>query len=307
MQKSLAIVIPAYKPDYLDKTLASLAKQSCREFVLYIGDDASPYDIKSIVDQYRDRLNLRYHRFDNNLGGSDLVAHWVRCLSLCDREEWVCIFSDDDMMEPGCIEAFAKCEVSSNIEVIHFDIKLIDREDRCLFDCPPFPENLSSENFFDLLFRRKLVARMPEFVFRRSYLAENGIVSFGLAWRSDTATVLKAGLSGGIKTISGDNAHVLWRVSGANISGNAALAREKNRSNIDFFNWLYDMNLPLPVSRFFLLKTIVFALEYTSNWQFIKDGLLSLRDLKYARWNRVLVGLFIIYRIPYHWRELHHS
>lgn len=307
MQKSLAIVIPAYKPDYLEKTLASLAGQSCRDYSLYIGDDASPHDLKSIVDRYRNSINLKYHRFDNNLGGSNLVAHWERCLALCEDQDWVCLFSDDDMMEPGCIEAFAGCEVPSNVDVLHFDIKLIDKEDRCLRDCPPFPETISSERFFDLLFRRQLVARMPEFIFRRSFLEDSGIVPFGLAWRSDTATVLNAGLSGGIKTITGDLCHVLWRVSGSNISGNVGLARQKNQSNIDFFNWLYEKNLQLPMSRFYLLKTIVFALEYTSDRHFFEDGILALRNLKYARWRRMLMLLLILYRIPYHWRELRHS
>lgn len=41
--KKLAIVIPAYKGRFLKETLDSIAVQAHKdEFVLYIGDDASP-------------------------------------------------------------------------------------------------------------------------------------------------------------------------------------------------------------------------------------------------------------------------
>lgn len=40
--KKLAIIIPAYKPRFLQETLDSIAKQNNHEFTVYIGDDASP-------------------------------------------------------------------------------------------------------------------------------------------------------------------------------------------------------------------------------------------------------------------------
>lgn len=73
--KKLAIVIPAYKGRFLKETLDSIAVQAHKdEFVLYIGDDASPERLDKIVESYQNKVNLVYHRFSENMGGKDLVA-----------------------------------------------------------------------------------------------------------------------------------------------------------------------------------------------------------------------------------------
>lgn len=60
--KKLAIVIPAYKGRFLKKTLDSIAVQAHKdEFVLYIGDDASPERLDKIVESYQNKVNLVYH------------------------------------------------------------------------------------------------------------------------------------------------------------------------------------------------------------------------------------------------------
>ena len=98
-QNNLAIVIPAYKSTFLAAALDSIAAQTSLDFTLYIGDDCSPNHLGAIVDRYRDRINLVYHRFDTNLGGKDLVAQWERCIDMSQGEEWIWLFSDDDVME----------------------------------------------------------------------------------------------------------------------------------------------------------------------------------------------------------------
>lgn len=87
----LAVVIPAYKGKYFGETLESLARQSDVDFNVYIGDDCSPEPLAEIVARFNDRLHIRYVRFEENLGGRDLVAQWNRCLALAGREEFVCI------------------------------------------------------------------------------------------------------------------------------------------------------------------------------------------------------------------------
>jgi glycosyltransferase involved in cell wall biosynthesis len=76
--KQLAIIIPAYKATFLPAALDSIAAQTCQDFTLYIGDDCSPEPIGSIVEQYKDRIELVYQRFDTNLGGKDDL-HVEKC------------------------------------------------------------------------------------------------------------------------------------------------------------------------------------------------------------------------------------
>lgn len=307
MQKTLAIVIPAYKPDFLEKTLASLAAQTCQEFSLYIGDDASPFDIKQIIDKFSNSLQAHYVRFDENLGKQDLVAHWERCIRLCQDEEWVCLFSDDDMMQAGCIETFHKYPVSDQIDVLHFDLEIIDEHDRVIQACPCFPEVLDSSQFFNKLFRRQIVARMPEFIFRRSKLEECGLIHYDLAWRSDTALVMSTAFPGGIHTLSGPESKVQWRASHANISGMDELKRRKNRVNIEFFNWAISFyqqhGLQLPMSSFYFLKTFVFALEWYGWRSLAADGFVASKELKNISGQCFLIPLFVVYRLFYRLRE----
>ena len=56
MKDTLAIIIPAYKPDYLEETLESLTKQTNKDFKIYIGDDASPFYLENIVELFIDTL-----------------------------------------------------------------------------------------------------------------------------------------------------------------------------------------------------------------------------------------------------------
>ena len=73
------------------------------EFVLYIGDDASPERLDKIVESYQNKVNLVYHRFSENMGGKDLVAHWERCIQLS-AEPFIWLFSDDDLMPADGVE-----------------------------------------------------------------------------------------------------------------------------------------------------------------------------------------------------------
>lgn len=302
----LAIIIPAYKADFLDATLYSLSLQTEKNFTVYIGNDASPYDLDSIIAKYKNAFPLKYHIFHDNLGGKNLVAQWERCIQLCEPEEWICIFSDDDIMQAGAVESFYNTVIPDNCDIVHFNIEIIDEHGDVIRRCAEFPAILDDASFFDLLFRRKIDARMPEFVFRRSFLMR-GVVSFDLAWRSDTATVLAAAEKGGIITVPGSNNRIQWRASSENISGRENLKRKKNKSNIAFFNWVSEKGIPIKMSKFYLLKTIVFSLEYDTPLRFLRDGLLAVKELRFAKGRRVIMFLLLLYRIPYHWMETHRN
>jgi len=304
---SLAIVIPAYKAEFLGAALESLVAQTNKDFKVYVGDDASPEGIGDIVAGFSDKLDIEYHRFTENLGGKNLIGQWERCVELCSDEEWVWLFSDDDVMQENCVEEFYKCE-KSGVDIVHFNINIIDKKGQLAQECPAFPDGMKSGEFFEALFRRQIVARMPEFVFRREFLMDKGFVNFDLAWRSDTASVMSAALAGGIKSI--DGARVLWRASDANISALTSLMKRKNVVNVQFFNWadafFKENGISLGMSRAYLLKTIVFALEYRGLGGFLSDGTSAALQLTFAKniWYKLLTFMFVLYRIPYRFFEL---
>lgn len=137
MANKLAIIIPAYKDAFFNKTLESLAQQTNKNFTVYIGDDNSPYNLEKIVSEYSNQLNIIYKRFPTNLGSTDLVLQWNRCLSMIQDEDFFCLFSDDDIMEPTCVENFYKSlQTNGDFDVFHFDINLINAKGEVTSECP---------------------------------------------------------------------------------------------------------------------------------------------------------------------------
>ncbi len=242
---NLAIVIPAYKPDYFDATIASIARQTCKAFTLYIGDDASKADLYSIVKKYESQINIVYKRFDKNLGEKDLVAHWNRCVDMTGDEEWAWLFSDDDLMHPKCVEEFYK-EISNGYsnDLFHFNVQIIDGHGKLIRKEFPFPDVLDTKSFFMKRMSGELNSFIVEYIFNKKTFIEKGrFQSFELAWYTDDATWIKIGNSKGIKSIH--NCEVSWRKSKINISENKAdksIAIRKINANLAFFQWVKDQS-----------------------------------------------------------------
>lgn len=236
----LAIVIPAYKGDFLRDTLESLANQTCKDFRVYIGDDSSPCDIASIVSEYSDKLHMTYKRFASNLGGSNLVGQWKRCIDLTQGEPWINLFSDDDIMTPRCVEKFYE-ELSNNrkYSIYHFDVNIIDSQNKLLAECRSFPTIINSKKFFRCKAAGILDSFVVEYVFSREiYEKVGGFLYFDMAWGSDIATWIKMGEKDGIKTIKG--AKINWRNSEFNITPklNNEIVFRKFGIEVDYIEWV---------------------------------------------------------------------
>ena len=243
----LAIVIPAYKGHFLRQTLDSIATQTLKRFTVYIGDDASPDDIYGMVKEYERDLEIKYVRFDKNLGGTDLVAQWHRCIAQT-HQTWVWLFGDDDMMAPNCVAEFFRCitENGNNVDLLKFAVQEIDATGKVVRPPRPHADHISSEEFVRLRFAGKISSYVPEYIFRREALDKaGGFVSFPLAWCSDDATWGKIALSLGIHSIP--SAVVSWRRSGMNITSyRPELAAAKLRAAVQYLDWLHTSPRPLP-------------------------------------------------------------
>jgi hypothetical protein len=237
----LAIVIPAYKSAFLEKTLSSIACQSCKDFTLYIGNDHSPFDLRAIVDSYRDRIDISYQEFDENIGGKDLVAHWERCIDMIRDEEWIWLFSDDDLIDPTCVEKFYNVFAQNqSCDLFHFNVTQIDEDDKVIRDLSSFPKVMSCEEYLNRRMKGDLYSFVVEYIFRRSHFMDMGrFENFDLAWGSDDATWIKLSNRNGILNI--DDARVYWRESRYNISPNyrdPEILKRKFASQVEFAKWI---------------------------------------------------------------------
>ena len=292
MSNNLAIIIPAYKPDYLYETLESLCTQSTKDFTVYVGDDNSPYDLYKTVEQFKDKLDIQYVKFDTNLGGHSLTKQWERCIDLS-NEEWIWLFSDDDIANPNCVDTFYK-SIDHASKLYKFNTKIIDGNGKLIarkFDkINLLTGRLTSQEFIDnRLASNGFRSFAVEYIFHRDLYDKHKFVEFPLAWASDDATWLIYSLENN-SNIDILNCEVYWRLSGNNISSNTKdllIIDQKIESSKRFILWLkkisLDYNVQLPDK--LLLKWISFQLasfdrtiSFTEYQDIIK--LLNLKVLK---------------------------
>ena len=301
----IAIVIPAFKTVFFKQTLESIANQTCKDFTLYIGNDASPHDLKSILDDFKDKIRIKYTRFEKNLGGIDLVAQWERCVDLVEEEEWIWLFSDDDIMESNCIENFYKTLVDEKyFDLFHFNVEKIDQKNRIIEVCPKYPQVYQADDFLIDRLKGKLSTFAIEYIFRKAHFLNKGrFQNFDLAWGSDDATWIKLSNDRGINTIK--NSKVYWRESAHNITPNKSgdIITRKLFSHLEFAKWLLEesKNHHVEISTNFLkihlelwfIRIIKANIEFLSNKQ-IKEVLSNFYFTFYKRKtsNKIMLKIF---------------
>lgn len=292
----LAIVIPAYKSAFLRQVLGSIASQTCRNFQLYIGDDASPENISEIVNEFSDQLPINYQRFEKNLGGTSLANHWKRCINMS-HEPWVWLFSDDDLMEANCVEKFFEelQLTEGRHQLYRFNTISIDGNDNLLSENPHHPQNESGSDFLVARLRGGRTSTAQELIFAREVWTEvGGFPDFPLGWASDDAFIATLGSRKSIRTIPG--ARLKWRLSGRNISTDNSFrtAIQKLQACREFVEWATGFFENNPPSDGYLTNGELAGL--LEDWFFLQmiyrrhllnfKSVFEIEDLAASSWNR---------------------
>lgn len=129
------IIIPAYNCcATLGKTLASLVAQTDTDFEVIVVDDYSTEDIKSIVDDYANKLKIIYIRNEQNIG-----AGMSRQIGIDNStQKFITFLDSDDMFMPYTVETFnAVIEANPNTEYLHtyFYEQVVIDDSPALFLC----------------------------------------------------------------------------------------------------------------------------------------------------------------------------
>lgn len=224
---SLAIVIPYYKIDFFEETLASVAAQTDKRFTLYIGNDASPHDPLPLIRKYFPEGDYRYFDYKYNLGGQNLAMQWERILENV-TEEWFQILGDDDMVSENFVAEFylhlPQIE-SHHCKVIKYSRCIIDELGRR----QTVPSQLDTLTDRINNWNKKWIYIQPsslsEYTFNRQNFKTIGFRKFPLAWGSDDVAVFETADHYPILCIN--NAVVFVRMSNSNISGDETKINEK--------------------------------------------------------------------------------
>lgn len=238
-RSTLDVVIPAYKEKFLPNLLQSLVDQTSKNFRVIVSDDASPEHLSAVCDKFDDRLPIRYVRFGQNMGGTDLAGHWNRSVALSGAQ-WVLVPGDDDVLEDNCVEAFWNAVAGSRGDsaVFSFGVRVIDENDRIIRSEVKAASAASSAQYIRQRLAYEVYAVPAAYVFARDLFEElGGFVPFDNGWHSDDATWALFAARSTMTPVTG--AFVRWRVSSLNISPFMQRDRVRStRATLAFLSWI---------------------------------------------------------------------
>lgn len=229
-------LVPAYKIDFLENSIVSMLNQTYKEFCVTISDDCSPYDLKSIVDQYHDE-RIKYRRNEENIGSRNLVEHWNLLLSEA-RGEFVIMASDDDIYEPNFLEEMDKLITKyPNTDLFRCRVRNIDTKDEVIWEDSIYPEY---QDEISAICSYSTVC-VGNYVYRTSALKKiGGFFNIEYAMGSDTATAILMASKGMCNT-----SEILfnYRISDfqiSHVSKSKKTDREKMLAALKYHEWLYN-------------------------------------------------------------------
>lgn len=210
----LAIIIPYYKIDFFEETLKSVEAQTCKDFNLYIGNDASPKNPEKLISDCLKETQYQYVPYSENIGGKCLASQWERILNEIKDEEWFLILGDDDTLAENFVEAFYNnlSEINkAQSSVVKTKQRWIDEENNAITE---FSEHKKLVNPYERLYGR---SSLSEHIFKVSMYKKYGFKKFPLAWKTDNLAVIE--FSNGKPVYFMDDTYVNVRISSKSISG----------------------------------------------------------------------------------------
>lgn len=197
MSPLISITIPSFKIKFLKEAIESILAQTYNNWELIIVDDASPEDIKSVVDKFDDK-RIKYFRNEKNCGAIDVVDNWNICLKHCSGEYVICM-GDDDMLTPNCLEEYRKLiDKYPGLHVYHAMTDVIDENGNVIGHQRKRPEY---QTCAELILHRWSgdIQFIGDFCYSVKHLRkEGGYIKLPLAWAADDLTAARAAEEFGI-------------------------------------------------------------------------------------------------------------
>ena len=189
-----SVTIPAYKDRYLKETIDSVLAQTYQNYEVVIVNDASPYDLDSIVSKYSNP-RIRYFKNKKNCGAKDVVDNWNICLSYATGDYLICM-GDDDNLTPRCLQDFAELiEKYPDLDLYHARSEVIDDDSRFVCVLEERPE---WESVYSLMYNPRNT-HLGDWLFKTETLRKNGgFFKLPYGWQSDDISAFMAAATHGV-------------------------------------------------------------------------------------------------------------
>lgn len=189
-----SVTIPAYKDKYLKEAIDSVLAQTYQNYEIVIVNDASPYDLDSIVTKYNDP-HIRYFKNEKNCGAKDVVDNWNICLSHATGEYLICM-GDDDKLTPRCLQDFSDLiDKYPKLDLFHARSEIIDDDSNLVSVLEERPE---WESVYSLMYNPRNT-HLGDWLFKTETLRKNGgFYKLPYGWQSDDISAFIAAEKHGV-------------------------------------------------------------------------------------------------------------
>jgi glycosyltransferase involved in cell wall biosynthesis len=128
---TVSILIPAYKPEYLQKAIISAQTQSFRDIEILVGDDNVDGRLREAVASFDDpRIKYFHHGFQDGLRNSREL--WEQC-----KGKYVKWLYDDDVLMPGSVQTLLDAFASHPDAVMAFHERVFIDGNEKIIHVPP--------------------------------------------------------------------------------------------------------------------------------------------------------------------------
>ena len=229
-----SVMIPAYKDRYLKETIDSILAQTYQNYEIVIVNDASPYNIDIIVNQYNDSRVL-YFKNTKNCGAKNVVDNWNICLTHA-TGEYVTFIDSDDYIDPEPLQDFVDLiKKYPNLDLYHARSEIIDDDSNfvCLLEKRP-----EWESVYSLMYNPRNT-HLGDWLFRTETLRRNGgFYKLPYGWQSDDISAFIAAASHGVANTQ--EVGFQYRGNGLSISHDLSCIEDKIEAVRFAIKWRLD-------------------------------------------------------------------
>ena len=227
----ISVTIPAFKDKYLKETIDSVLAQTYPNYEIVIVNDASPYDLDSIVRQYTDS-RIRYFKNEKNCGAKNVVDNWNICLRYATGDYLICM-GDDDNLTPRCLQDFVELiEKYPHLDLYHARSEIIDDDSNfvCLLE-----ERPEWESVYSLMYNPRNT-HLGDWLFKTETLRKNGgFYKLPYGWQSDDISAFMAASTHGVANTK--EVGFQYRGNGLSISHDMKSIEDKIEAVRYAINW----------------------------------------------------------------------
>jgi len=172
----VSVIIPSYRHEkYLGKRIESILGQSYQNIEVFILDDHSPDNSRSIIEKYEQHPLVRQVVYNESNSGNTFIQ-WKKGLGLC-QGKYIWIAESDDYCERSLLDSLvSKAESNPNIGLAFCNSYQVDSNDQILKKVNPHDPTFLKKGIDEIvnnLTKRNSIPNASAVIFQRKLITQD--------------------------------------------------------------------------------------------------------------------------------------